>query len=415
MTNTVKKTTTHTSTVKLPFLFVRDVSGLNSEAVKIGVKPDEDASVMMDVIVIQELKMLAAAKGHLTDNDLLTSLGSNVSFEHYSEVRNALSASGIEIQEEISSADKMLESMEKEINDAKSNSEADSTSDDALSSLEAYCADIRASVERGDIRKLSAEEEIELAEKIAKGDKNARKTMIMCNLPLAISYAKRFSHLGIEFIDLIEEANIGLIKAVKKFDPSRKCRFSTCAHWWIRQSIIKALHSQRSLIRRSGTVSDLERKIYNATEAYMESYGCKPGVNTLARILKTQVDKVYECLIYMETLNPTSLDQYIKGKDQDDNTTLGEMVADAASEDPFDAVAKIQLGEMLNEAIDNALTEEEAAAVRLHFGIDYIKPFALEETGKLLGKSAKEASKLVKSAVKKLIKSPEAQKAKSFW
>lgn len=413
MTNTMRATVvTKVEEMNLPIFFVKDISGSKADDVISDVNLDTDMSAQLIESAVQKLLLLSQKKGRINDCDLFSVLGDDVEFKDYEVVNARLKSIGIEVISKESSAEEMMESLDQAIAEAKSKG----TNSSKINALEEYFADIHAFIKLGDIRKLSATEEVELAVMIAKGDKKARKQMIMCNLPLAISYAKQFSCCGVEFIDLIEEANIGLMKAVQKFDPARGYRFSTVAHWWIRQAIIKAIISQKNIIRRPADITEIERKIHNAITDYEKTYGRKPSEVTLAHMLKIPVNMINRCIHYSETLSPASLDKHIKGKDDEEKTTLGDMYIDVTAESPFDAAARTLLGEMMNDAIDSVLSEEEARAIRLRFGIRRIEPLTFSEVGKALDNiSDREASYIINTALRKLRVSPDVENLKSFW
>lgn len=277
-----------------------------------------------------------------------------------------------------------------------------------------YLIELKESFERGEIVRLTAKEEIELSARAAKGDIEARNRMIMCNLPLAVSYAMKFVNCGLELADLIEEANLGLIQAVNRFDSSKKCRFSTYAHFWIRKEILKAIGEQKHTIRLPNHVLALERKIRRESVEFEKRFGREPRSDELARLLKKPVEQIEKCLYLSEMLVTCSIDARV-ANDNDDDAVLGDFVRDEAAKSPIKYAEASSLRWHLHEELRDRLTKQEETAVRMLCGFGRRRPYSIcEMSRKMGGVDQAEVKKIVRSAIQKLKHSPKAEITRGF-
>ena len=242
---------------------------------------------------------------------------------------------------------------------------------------------------------LSREQETVLAKKNAAGDKAARQALIEHNLRLVVSVAKKYRGCGISFLDLIQEGNLGLIKATEKFEVSKGYRFSTYATWWIRQSIGRALADQSRSIRIPGHVLELLSKMKKASNLFYEENHREPTDKELAKILATDIEKIKVARDMSQAV--TSLDTPI-GDDEEDS--IGDMIADDA-EPIFTQIANSEKTETLETVLDT-LSEREANILRMRFGIKVDKPKTLEEVGEMLDISKERVRQIESKALRKL-------------
>lgn len=221
---------------------------------------------------------------------------------------------------------------------------------------------------------LTKQQEIELAKRIEKGDKKARKIMIESNLRLAISIAKKYSKYGGNLEDLIQESNLGLIKAVEKFDWRKGYKFSTYASWWIKQSATRHLTCNNSLLKiPSHTIANAS-KIWKLIQDYQEEFNCDPSVSEISTILGIQEKHVEQALSSIKAKNLKSIDQPVG---DENNRTLGELIPDNQTD-----IETLLDQEVIRKQIVNAfktLTKREEIILRLRFGISEIDYDYLEE------------------------------------
>ena len=242
---------------------------------------------------------------------------------------------------------------------------------------------------------LSREQETLLAIRNAKGDKTARQALIEHNLRLVVSVAKRYRGCGISFLDLIQEGNLGLIKATEKFEVSKGYRFSTYATWWIRQSIGRALADQSRTIRIPGHVLELLSKMKKASNLFFEKNFREPTEKELSEILAVDIEKIKVAKDMSQAV--TSLDTPI-GDDEEDS--IGDLIADDA-EPIFTQILGNEKEEALNNVL-NTLSEREAEILKMRFGIKIDKPKTLEEVGEILNLSKERIRQLEGKALRKL-------------
>ena len=244
---------------------------------------------------------------------------------------------------------------------------------------------------------ISAEKELELAERIARGDIEARNELVSANLRLVVSLAKRYQGCGMSLQDLIQEGNIGLMKAAEKFDASKGFRFSTYAAWWINQTIGRALADQSKAIRIPVHMTENINKLRRLSRDLTVTLGHEPTDEDLAKAMKVSVDDIKTYKSYMTDV--TSLD--IQVGDDDDGTTIASFIEDEKNISPEKNAVQIAEREML-DAVLNTLTAREQDIIRQRFGLDDNVPKTLEEVGKSYGLTKERIRQIENKALMKL-------------
>lgn len=262
--------------------------------------------------------------------------------------------------------------------------------------------------EIGRVPLLSAEEEIELAERMAKGDPYARKRLSEANLRLVVSIAKRYGGRGMQFLDLIQEGNLGLIKAVEKFDHTKGFKFSTYATWWIRQAITRAIADQARTIRIPVHMVETITKVKKISSQLLHENGHDPTAEEIAAKLEMPVDRVREIMRIAQ--DPVSLETPI-GEEEDSH--LGDFIPDDDAPAPAEAASLVLLKEQLNEVL-NTLTEREAKVLRLRFGLEDGRSRTLEEVGKEFQVTRERIRQIEAKALRKLRHPSRSKKVKDF-
>ena len=244
---------------------------------------------------------------------------------------------------------------------------------------------------------ISAEKELELAEKIAHGDIEARNELVSANLRLVVSLAKRYQGCGMSLQDLIQEGNIGLMKAAEKFDASKGFRFSTYAAWWINQTIGRALADQSKAIRVPVHMTENINKLRRLSRDLTVTLGHEPTDEDLAEAMEVSVDDIKTYKSYMTDV--TSLD--IQVGDDDDGTTIASFIEDENNISPEKNAVQIAEREMLDAVLDT-LTAREQDIIRQRFGLDDNVPKTLEEVGKSYGLTKERIRQIENKALMKL-------------
>ena len=262
--------------------------------------------------------------------------------------------------------------------------------------------------EIGKVPLLSAEEEIELAKKMEQGDENAKKRLAEANLRLVVSIAKRYVGRGMLFLDLIQEGNLGLIKAVEKFDYRKGYKFSTYATWWIRQAITRAIADQARTIRIPGHMVETINKLIRVSRQLLQELGREPTPEEIAEEMDMPVDRVREILKISQ--EPVSLETPI-GEEEDSH--LGDFIQDDNVPVPADAAAFTLLKEQLVEVL-GTLTEREQKVLRLRFGLDDGRARTLEEVGKEFNVTRERIRQIEAKALRKLRHPSRSRKLKDY-
>ena len=250
--------------------------------------------------------------------------------------------------------------------------------------------------EIGRVPLLTAEEEIDYAQRMEDGDEEAKRRLAEANLRLVVSIAKRYVGRGMLFLDLIQEGNLGLMKAVEKFDYRRGCKFSTYATWWIRQSITRALAEQGRIIRLPSHVGDRIRKVYRTAQQLEQDGGQKPTPAEIASRLGVDPSKVRWLL--KVSRRPLSLEKPV-GEEED--SELGEFIEDEDSPTPTDTVTQNLLSQKMDEVLAT-LSPREARILRLRFGLQDGRSYTLKEVGEKFGLTRERIRQIEREALNRL-------------
>ena len=262
--------------------------------------------------------------------------------------------------------------------------------------------------EIGRVPLLTTEEEIELAQRMAKGDPYAKKRLSEANLRLVVSIAKKYVGRGMQFLDLIQEGNLGLIKAVEKFDYTKGFKFSTYATWWIRQAITRAIADQARTIRIPVHMVETITKVKKVSSQLLHENGHDPSPEEIADKLNMPVDKVREIMRVAQ--DPVSLETPI-GEEEDSH--LGDFIPDDDAPAPAEAASHTLLKEQLNEVL-NTLTDREAKVLKLRFGLEDGKARTLEEVGQRFDVTRERIRQIEAKALRKLRHPSRSKKVKDF-
>lgn len=262
--------------------------------------------------------------------------------------------------------------------------------------------------EIGRVPLLSAEEEIELAQRKNQGDQFARKRLTEANLRLVVSIAKRYVGRGMQFLDLIQEGNMGLIKAVEKFDYRKGYKFSTYATWWIRQAITRAIADQARTIRIPVHMVETITKVKKVSSQLLHKNGHETSVEEIANELNMPVDRVREIIRISQ--DPVSLETPI-GEEEDSH--LGDFIPDELAPAPAEVASLSLLKEQLDEVL-GTLTDREAKVLRLRFGLDDGRPRTLEEVGQRFQVTRERIRQIEAKALRKLRHPTRSKKLKDF-
>lgn len=293
---------------------------------------------------------------------------------------------------------------EEEMDDeALSNSQyLDDISDD---SVRLYLREI------GKIPLLTTEEELELAKKVVAGDKRAKDKMAEANMRLVVSIAKRYSGRGLDFLDLIQEGNTGLLRAVEKFDPDKGFKFSTYATWWIRQAITRAIADQARTIRIPVHMVETINKLLRTQRRMTQELNREPTIEELAKELEMEPEKVEYVIKIKQDI--TSLDAGVGRDGEDEDSVLGDFIEDEDGKTPQDSATEQLLKEQV-QAVLSTLSDREQKIIKMRFGLENGKSHTLEEVGQEFAVTRERIRQIEAKALAKLRKHKDAKKLHEY-
>ncbi len=352
--------------------------------------------------VIRDLIELGKSKGQLSTKEILDALGElDFDPEQIEKFYDTLESQGVEIIEDF--ANIPLEGLEVPSTDSEDVEASLVTEGIAIDDpVKVYLKEI------GRVPLLTPEEEIDLAIRISNGDEAAKKRLSEANLRLVVSIAKRYLGRGMQFLDLIQEGNLGLIKAVEKFDYTKGFKFSTYATWWIRQAITRAIADQARTIRIPVHMVETINKVKKVSSQLLHTNGHEPTADEVSLELDMPVDKVREIMRVAQ--EPVSLETPI-GEEEDSH--LGDFIPDDEAPAPADAASHTLLREQLGEVLDT-LTPREEKVLRLRFGLEDGRSRTLEEVGKEFNVTRERIRQIEAKALRKLRHPSRSKKLKDF-
>lgn len=370
-----------------------------------------DGSVSDEEMKMESIRILVQRgkkKGSLTYNEIMDALqGVELTADQIDDIYEQLGRMGIEILPENGD-------VEEEVLDKASDEEADEIQEEPevdLSIPEGVGIDdpVRMYLkEIGRVHLLNAQEEIELAKRMEAGDENAKRRLAEANLRLVVSIAKRYVGRGMLFLDLIQEGNLGLIKAVEKFDYTKGYKFSTYATWWIRQAITRAIADQARTIRIPVHMVETINKLIRVSRQLLQELGREPAPEEIATVMEIPVERVREIMKIAQ--EPVSLETPI-GEEEDSH--LGDFIPDEDAPAPAEAASFILLKEQLEEVLET-LTPREEKVLRLRFGLDDGRTRTLEEVGQEFGVTRERIRQIEAKALRKLRHPSRSKKLKDY-
>lgn len=357
--------------------------------------------------ILRELTELGKSKGQLTNKEILDAIGEmDIDAEQMERFYDSLETNGIEIVETM---DEIM------LNDSELSaisSVDDGTDEDGGEMMvDTIAIDDPVKIylkEIGRVPLLSAEEELDLAVRISNGDISAKQRLSEANLRLVVSIAKRYLGRGMQFLDLIQEGNLGLIKAVEKFDHTKGFKFSTYATWWIRQAITRAIADQARTIRIPVHMVETINKVKKASSQLLHQNGHEPTAEEISELLNMPTDKVREIMRVAQ--EPVSLETPI-GEEEDSH--LGDFIPDDDAPAPQDAASHTLLKEQLSDVL-GTLTPREEKVLKLRFGLEDGRARTLEEVGEVFNVTRERIRQIEAKALRKLRHPSRSKKLKDF-
>ncbi len=364
---------------------------------------------------VQALIQKGKKKGSITYREIMDALqGIELSADQIDDVYQQFGRMGIDVVPEPGEVDLEILKKAKEDEEELAEEAEDEAEEEAevdLSVPEGVGIDdpVRMYLkEIGRVPLLSAEEEIQLAKRMEEGDEEAKRRLAEANLRLVVSIAKRYVGRGMLFLDLIQEGNLGLIKAVEKFDYIKGFKFSTYATWWIRQAITRAIADQARTIRIPVHMVETINKLIRVSRQLLQELGREPAPEEIAKVMDIPVERVREIMKIAQ--EPVSLETPI-GEEEDSH--LGDFIPDEDAPAPAEAASFILLKEQLEEVLET-LTPREEKVLRLRFGLDDGRTRTLEEVGQEFGVTRERIRQIEAKALRKLRHPSRSKKLKDY-
>ena len=388
-----------------PEILTEEAAGAAAEAEQEPMETAEAPAAKKDKkLQLHDLVELGKAKGKLTTQEIMDAMEDfDFDPDQMDKLYEQLESQNIEIIDDFETAafadlDFVLDAAEGDTAEPVAVAEGIAIDDP----VKVYLKEI------GRVPLLSPEEEIDLAMRIIDGDEYAKKRLSEANLRLVVSIAKRYVGRGMQFLDLIQEGNLGLIKAVEKFDYTKGFKFSTYATWWIRQAITRAIADQARTIRIPVHMVETINKVKKVSSQLLHKNGHEPVAEEIANELDMPVDKVREIMRVAQ--EPVSLETPI-GEEEDSH--LGDFIPDDEAPAPADAASHTLLKEQLGEVLSTLTTREEKV-LRLRFGLEDGRPRTLEEVGKEFDVTRERIRQIEAKALRKLRHPSRSKKLKDF-
>ena len=358
--------------------------------------------------ILKDLLELGKSKGQLSNKEILDAIGEmDIDPEQLEKFYDTLETNGVEIVETLD--DIILDDIE--LSTIVSEGELDEDGEEFEPTIEAISIDDPVKIylkEIGRVPLLTPDEELDLAIRISDGDVAAKKRLSEANLRLVVSIAKRYLGRGMQFLDLIQEGNLGLIKAVEKFDYTKGFKFSTYATWWIRQAITRAIADQARTIRIPVHMVETINKVKKVSSQLLHQNGHEPTAEEIADVLGMPTDKVRDIMRVAQ--EPVSLETPI-GEEEDSH--LGDFIPDDDAPAPQDAASHTLLREQLSEVLAT-LTPREERVLRLRFGLEDGRSRTLEEVGEKFNVTRERIRQIEAKALRKLRHPSRSKKLKDF-
>ena len=371
-------------------------------------KPNEELMAPLTALISKGRR-----DGVLSSSELLAALEKlDLSVEKIEQIYDTFESIGIQIVSSEPESGDIPDLLDDDIDIPDSELEEEETLVDPVELAAEYNLDdpVRMYLkEIGQVPLLSAEEEQELARRVAEGDQSAKNKLTEANLRLVVSIAKKYAGRGLHILDLIQEGNTGLIRAVDKFDYTKGNKFSTYATWWIRQAITRAIADQARTIRVPVHMVEVINKATRCNRKLVQELGREPTLEEIADELNLPIEKIIEA--NRTAADTLSLDTPV-GDEED--TTIGSFVEDDNTPGPADVTSNTLLAEALTEIL-NTLTDREADVLRLRFGMYDGKTHTLEEVGQIFGVTRERIRQIENKAIRKLRHPSRAKKIRDFY
>lgn len=387
------------------------VMSTQKQTPKEGTEPMNEEQLRVEAV--KDLIQMGKKKGSLTYREIMDTLqGIELTTDQIDEVYEQLGRMGIDVIPVPGEEEEVLEkTTDDDLNDDVEDAGAVEDTDVDLTVPEGVGIDdpVRMYLkEIGRVPLLTAEEEIELAKRMEQGDEGAKRRLAEANLRLVVSIAKRYVGRGMLFLDLIQEGNLGLIKAVEKFDYTKGYKFSTYATWWIRQAITRAIADQARTIRIPVHMVETINKLIRISRQLLQELGREPAPEEIAVQMDIPVERVREIMKIAQ--EPVSLETPI-GEEEDSH--LGDFIPDEDAPAPSEAASFILLKEQLEEVLET-LTPREEKVLRLRFGLDDGRTRTLEEVGQEFGVTRERIRQIEAKALRKLRHPSRSKKLKDY-
>ncbi len=356
----------------------------------------------------------AKSSGKLSTEELVAALSPlGADMDQIEETYQALTEAGVEVLppegdislDETSPSTEELQELQEELEETDVLTEGTLQISEDVSTSDPIRMYLR---EIGKVPLLSSEEELELAQHIVEGNQDAARAMTEANLRLVVSIAKRYVGRGMQLLDLIQEGNLGLLKAVEKYDYTKGFKFSTYATWWVRQAITRALADQARTIRIPVHMVETMNKLTQTSRKLQQDLGREPTVEELAEVMHLTPERVNE--IRQMCMEPVSLESPVG---EEDDSHLGDFIEDDTGSQPSEAVSQAMLRQQLMDILDT-LSPREAKVLRLRYGLDDGRPRTLEEVGKEFNVTRERVRQIEAKALRKIRNPNRSSKLRDF-